>query len=140
VAAAVEAGRGLGARRAILLPVSVAAHSPLMADAADAMRRALADVPFADPDVPLLANADAAALTTGEACRAELVDHLTRGVDWVLAVETICAAGVDTFIEVGPGKVLSGLVRRIAPEATTIAVDDITTEHGLRSPGPTTQE
>jgi [acyl-carrier-protein] S-malonyltransferase len=140
VAAAVEAGRGLGARRAILLPVSVAAHSPLMADAADGMRRALADVPFADPDVPLLANADATPLTTGEACRAELVDHLTRGVDWVLAVETMRVAGVDTFIEVGPGKVLSGLVRRIAPEAATIAVDDITTEHGLRRPDTTTTQ
>lgn len=141
VAAAMEAARGLGARRAILLPVSVAAHSPLMADAAEGMRRALADVAFADPDVPLLANADATPLTTGETCRAELVDHLTRGVDWVLAVETMSAAGVDTFIEMGPGKVLIGLARRIVPEATTVAIDDITTEDGLRWPGTaTTQE
>jgi [acyl-carrier-protein] S-malonyltransferase len=140
VTSAVEAARSLGARRAILLPVSVAAHSPLMADAAEGMRRALADVTFADPDVPLLANADATLLTTGEDCRAELVEHLTLGVDWVRAVETMRATGVDTFIEVGPGKVLSGLVRRIVPEATTIAIDDITTEHGLRSPGLTAQE
>jgi [acyl-carrier-protein] S-malonyltransferase len=135
VAAAVDAARGLGARRAILLPVSVAAHSPLMADAAEGMRRALADVAFADPDMPLLTNADATLLTTGEACRAELVEHLTRGVDWVRAVEVMSAAGVNTFIEVGPGKVLSGLARRIAPEASIIAFDDITTEDGLRWPG-----
>ena len=63
---------------------------------------------FSDPRAPLLANADARPLTTGEECRAELVEHLTRGVDWVAAVETMTAAGVDTFVEVGPGKVLTG--------------------------------
>jgi [acyl-carrier-protein] S-malonyltransferase len=134
VESAVEASRGLGARRGIVLPVSVAAHSPLMADAAEGMRRALAEVRFADPHAPLLANADAAFLTDGEACREELIDHLTRGVDWVRAVEAMRAAGVDTFVEVGTGKVLSGLVRRIAPEARTIAIDDITTDGGLQSP------
>jgi [acyl-carrier-protein] S-malonyltransferase len=134
VESAVEASRGLGARRGIVLPVSVAAHSPLMADAAEGMRRALAEVRFADPLAPLLANADAAFLADGEACREELIDHLTRGVDWVRAVEAMRAAGVDTFVEVGTGKVLSGLVRRIAPEARTIAIDDITTDGGLQSP------
>jgi [acyl-carrier-protein] S-malonyltransferase len=136
VEAAVAAARELGARKAVLLPVSVAAHSPLMAEAADGMRQALADVPFADPVAPLLANADATLLTTGEACRAELVEHLTRGVDWVLAVESMGAAGTDTFIEVGSGKVLSGLVRRIAPDARIIAIDDITTDTGLQLPVP----
>jgi len=136
VETAVEAARDLGARRGLLLPVSVAAHSPLMAGAADGMREAIADVHFEDPVAPLLANADAAELTTGQDCRDELIDHLTRGVDWVRAVEAMRAAGVDTFIEVGPGKVLSGLVRRIAPEARTIAIDDITTDDGLRLPEP----
>ena len=140
--AAVEAARGLGARRAILLPVSVAAHSPLMAPAAAAMRLALAPVDFADPRAPLLANADARALTGGEACRNELVEHLTTGVDWVAAVGAMSAAGVTTFIEVGPGKVLTGLIRRIAPEATTIALDDPNAPQGLAPeallPDPTT--
>jgi [acyl-carrier-protein] S-malonyltransferase len=126
--AAIEAGteiaKELGARRAIVLPVSVAAHSPLMADAAEAMRAVLAAVTFADPTTPLLANADARPLTTGAACRAELVEHLTAGVDWVRAVETMAAAGVDTFIEVGPGRVLTGLTKRIAADATALALDD----------------
>jgi [acyl-carrier-protein] S-malonyltransferase len=126
--AAIEAGaeiaRELGARRAIVLPVSVAAHSPLMAEAAFAMREVLGTVDFATPSTTLLANADARALTTGDACRAELVEHLTTGVDWVRAVETMVAAGVDTFIEIGPGRVLTGLTKRIAPTADVIAVDD----------------
>ncbi len=94
VEAAVEAARGLGARRAIPLPVSVAAHSPLMAPAASAMRLTLAPLPFAAPRAPLVANADAHLLTTGEACRDELVEHLTTGVDWVAAVLAMRAAGV----------------------------------------------
>lgn len=122
--AAAELAKSLGAKRAIVLPVSVAAHSPLMAEAATAMRAILANVEFHDPHVPLLANADARAITTADGARAELVDHLTAGVDWVRAVETMLAAGVDTFVEVGPGKVLTNLVKRIAPEATTIALED----------------
>lgn len=126
--AAIEAGaeiaKALGAKRAIVLPVSVAAHSPLMADAAAGMRSVLAGIAFADPAMTLLANADARALTTGEACRGELVEHLTTGVDWVRAVETMAAAGVDTFIEVGPGRVLTGLTKRIATDAACLALDD----------------
>ena len=137
VEAAASAARDLGARRAMVLPVSVAAHSPLMAEAADGMRQALADVTFRAPTAPLLANADAIALSDGEACRDELIDHLTRGVDWVTAVETMVAAGTDTFVEVGPGKVLTGLVRRIDKNVTTVAIDDITTEGGLELPAST---
>jgi [acyl-carrier-protein] S-malonyltransferase len=124
VEAAAEIAKRLGARKTIVLPVSVAAHSPLMAAAADGMRKVLSDVQFADPAVPLLANADARELTTGEACRAELVEHLTTGVDWVRAVETMTAAGVTTFVEVGPGRVLTGLIKRIAPDAEAVALDD----------------
>ncbi|MFI5226095.1 MAG: ACP S-malonyltransferase [Candidatus Limnocylindrales bacterium] len=136
--AAVEASLGiareLGARRAIELPVSVAAHSPLMADAAAAMEAALADVPFEDPEPPLLANADARILRTGDACRRELVEHLTTGVDWVAAVERMLRDGVETFVEIGPGRVLSGLIRRIAPEATAIPTDDPAAQGGLADP------
>ena len=134
VEAAAGAAKGLGARLAKVLPVSVAAHSPLMAEAADGMQRALTAITFRDPRAPLLANADATPLTTGEACRAELIEHLTRGVDWVAAVEAMADAGVRTFVEVGPGKVLAGLVKRIDSEATIIAIDDITTEGGLVPP------
>jgi [acyl-carrier-protein] S-malonyltransferase len=141
VEAAAAASRDLGARRGLVLPVSVAAHSPLMADAATGMREALVHISFADPAAPLLANADGTLLRTAEACRAELIEHLTKGVDWVRAVESMSLAGVTTFIEVGPGKVLTGLVRRISPDATTVAIDDITTDSGLASPvAPATEE
>jgi [acyl-carrier-protein] S-malonyltransferase len=125
---AIEAGaalaKDLGAKRAIVLPVSVAAHSPLMAEAADGMRAAMAGVAFRDPSVPLLANADARPIETADACRAELVEHLTAGVDWIRAVERMAAAGVTTFVEIGPGRVLTGLIKRIAPDAEVIPGDD----------------
>jgi [acyl-carrier-protein] S-malonyltransferase len=124
IEAGAELAKGLGARRAVVLPVSVAAHSPLMAEAAAGMRGVLAGIAFHDPTVPLLANADSRVIDTAEACRAELVEHLTTGVDWVRAVETMVAGGVDTFIEVGPGKVLTGLIKRIAPDADALALDE----------------
>ena len=124
VDAAVAAAKGLGARRAVTLPVSVAAHSPLMSGAAAGMRAALAAVPFRDPVAPLLANADGSPLTTGEACRAELVEHLTTGVDWVAAVRAMSAAGVSVFVEIGPGRVLTGLGKRIALDAASVALDE----------------
>jgi [acyl-carrier-protein] S-malonyltransferase len=132
--AAAEIARELGARRAIVLPVSVAAHSPLMAEAAEAMRQTLAGIRFSDPSPPLLANADARSLTTGDACRAELVEHLTTGVDWVRAVETMARQGITTFVEVGPGRVLTGLNRRIAPDAEALATDDPAARDGLAVP------
>jgi [acyl-carrier-protein] S-malonyltransferase len=88
------------------------------------MRHVLADVAFRDPSVPLLANADARPITTAEGARAELVEHLTAGVDWVAAIERMTAAGVTTFVEVGPGKVLTGLIKRIAPDAEAVPADD----------------
>ena len=134
VEGAAEAAKGLGAKRAVILPVSVAAHSPLMASAADNMRRVLEPIAFAGPSAPLLANADARPLTTGEECRAELVEHLTRGVDWVAAVEAMTGGGVTTFVEVGPGKVLAGLIKRISVESHAVAVDDPSAPTGLSVP------
>jgi [acyl-carrier-protein] S-malonyltransferase len=124
IEAGAELARELGAKRAIVLPVSVAAHSPLMTEAAEGMRVALTGIDFRDPMPPLLANADASPLDTGEACRVELVEHLTSGVDWIRAVETMAAAGVTTFVEVGPGRVLTGLLKRIVPDAEVIPADD----------------
>jgi [acyl-carrier-protein] S-malonyltransferase len=132
--AAAVIARELGARKAIVLPVSVAAHSPLMAEAAADMREILAAVAFSDPSLPVLANADAQPLLDAEACRAELVDHLTAGVDWVAAVERMTAGGVTTFIEVGPGRVLTGLNKRIAPDAETFALDDPAADDRLAVP------
>ncbi len=98
------------------------------------MRAAIDAVTFRDPRSPLLANADARPLVTADACRGELVEHLTRGVDWICAVEAMKAAGVDTFLEAGPGKVLTGLVRRIAPDATAIALDEPAAPGAIRLP------
>lgn len=124
VEASVGIARDLGARRVVELPVSVAAHSPLMAEAAQGMARILAEITFRDPHPPLLANADATPILTADACRAELVNHLTTGVDWVGAIRAMRAQGVTTFIEIGPGQVLTGLVRRIADDAIVLALDD----------------
>lgn len=126
IEAGAELAKTLGAKRAIVLPVSVAAHSPLMAEAAEGMRAALTGIAFSDPVVPLLANADGRPIETAEACRAELVEHLTAGVDWIGIVERMTAAGVTTFVEVGPGRVLTGLIRRIAPDAEVVAAEDPT--------------
>jgi [acyl-carrier-protein] S-malonyltransferase len=134
IEAADEIARSLGARRVVVLPVSVAAHSPLMASAADGMRRALEPITFTDPQPPLLANADARTLDTADACRAELVDHLTTGVDWIGAVERMTRDGVERFVEIGPGRVLTGLIKRIAPDAEAIAVDDQTAPDRLFVP------
>jgi [acyl-carrier-protein] S-malonyltransferase len=134
IEAAAEIAKRLGAKRAIVLPVSVAAHSPLMAEAAEAMRAVLGSVEFREPTAALLANADARAILDGESARAELVEHLTAGVDWVAAVERMRADGVDTFIEVGPGKVLTNLIRRIDPGANAIALDDVLAGEGLDLP------
>jgi [acyl-carrier-protein] S-malonyltransferase len=102
-----------------------------MAEAADGMRETLAGVDVADPVIPLLANVDARPITTADGARTELVEHLTAGVDWVAAVERMTAAGVTTFVEVGPGKVLSGLIKRIAPEAEILSADDPATHDRL---------
>ena len=121
-APAIEAGaelaKTLGAKRAIVLPVSVAAHSPLMAEAAEGMRAVLATSSSSTTQgCRSSPTPTPAPITTADGARAELVEHLTAGVDWVAAVETMLAAGVDTFVEVGPGKVLTGLIKRIAPDA-----------------------
>jgi [acyl-carrier-protein] S-malonyltransferase len=134
VEASLELARTLGARRAIELPVSVAAHSPLMAEAARQMADVLASIEFHDPHPGGLANADARPIRTAAEARAELVEHLTAGVDWIRAVETMVADGVATFIEIGPGRVLTGLTSRIAGEATVIATDAPTNPDGLAVP------
>ena len=134
VEAAVASVKELGARRGIILPVSVAAHSSLMAEAAEGMTRVLAPIQFSAPQIPLLANSDARPITTADGARAELIEHLTRGVDWVAAVQRMTSDGVTTFVEVGPGKVLTGLIKRIAPEANALAVDETTAPGGIAVP------
>jgi [acyl-carrier-protein] S-malonyltransferase len=120
--------REQGARRVLPLKVSAAFHSPLMHSAAQEMQQALADVAIADPAVPLVANVNATPLHSADDVRAELVDQITSPVRWVASVRTMMAQGVDTFVEIGPGAVLSGLIKRIAPDSRLInlrGADDV---------------
>lgn len=111
-----------GVRRAMLLPVSAPFHCSLMQPAADAMRAALADVAMQAPVVPVMANVGAAPLSDVAAIRDSLVAQVTGTVRWREGVEAMAAAGVDRFVELGSGKVLAGLVKRIAPTATPLSV------------------
>ena len=111
-----------GAKRAMLLPVSAPFHCALMQPAAEAMRVALADVPMSAPRVPLVANVHAAPITDPDAIRDSLVLQVTGSVRWRESVEWMAANGVDRFLELGAGKVLTGLVKRIAPGASGMAI------------------
>jgi [acyl-carrier-protein] S-malonyltransferase len=114
---AVEVAKARGIKRAMLLPVSAPFHCALMAPAADAMAEALAADKPAAPVVPLIANVSAAKATRPDDIVDLLVRQVTATVRWRESVQTMTALGVDSFIELGAGKVLTGLVRRIAPDA-----------------------
>jgi [acyl-carrier-protein] S-malonyltransferase len=117
-----------GVKRAILLNVSAPFHCALMGPAADAMREALAGVSMRAPSVPVYANVTAGPLSDPEAIRAALVAQVTGTVRWAESVAAMAAAGVDRFHELGAGKVLTGLVKRIAPGAAASAIgtaDDV---------------
>ncbi|MBW9066078.1 ACP S-malonyltransferase [Rhizobium herbae] len=112
-----------GAKRAILLPVSAPFHSALMAPAADAMREALATVAKSNPAVPLLANVRAAPVTDAQVIASLLVEQVTGQVRWRETVEWFAANDVKTLYEIGSGKVLTGLARRIDKTVTGSAVN-----------------
>lgn len=115
---AIAVAKTRGAKRAVLLPVSAPFHCALMQPAADAMRDALASVTISAPKAPLVANVTAGPITDPEAIRARLVEQVTGAVRWRESVAFMAGSGVDRFIEIGAGKVLSGLVKRIAAEAS----------------------
>ncbi len=119
---AVGIARARGAKRALLLPVSAPFHCALMQPAADAMAEALAATPVAAPRVPVIANVTAAPVTDPAAIRRLLVAQVTGRVRWRESVQAMAAAGVDGFWEVGAGKALSGMIRRIAGDAATRAI------------------
>jgi [acyl-carrier-protein] S-malonyltransferase len=125
---AVEIARGRGARRAILLSVSAPFHCSLMQPAADAMASALARVDIAPPAVPLVANVCAAPISDPNEIRRRLVEQVTGTVRWRESVAFMAGQGVTRFVELGAGKVLSGLVKRNAPGAEAVSVctpDDV---------------
>ncbi|MEZ5731539.1 MAG: ACP S-malonyltransferase [Paracoccaceae bacterium] len=130
---AVEIAKAKGAKRAILLPVSAPFHCALMAPAAKAMAAALVGVEIKAPLVPLVANVRAEAVSAPDEIRRLLVEQVTGSVRWRESVEWMTATGVNEFWEVGAGKALSGMIRRIAKEAECRAVgapDDVVAAKG----------
>ncbi len=124
VSRAVEAAPGRGAKRAILLPVSAPFHCELMAPARERLSPDLEAVPFADLSCPLVSNVDARSLWRGADARDRLIRQVTAPVRWEASVREMARQGARVFIEIGPGRVLSGLVKRILPEARTHQVED----------------
>jgi [acyl-carrier-protein] S-malonyltransferase len=114
--------QGRGAKRVVALPVSAPFHSPLMVPAREGLAPVLAALDFADLHVPLYTNVDAVPVINGAVIREGLVRQVDAPVRWVELVQRMVAAGFDTFVEVGPGSVLSGLIRRIARDTATIQV------------------
>ncbi|NND18640.1 MAG: ACP S-malonyltransferase, partial [Silicimonas sp.] len=119
---AVELAKEAGAKRAVMLPVSAPFHCALMTPAAGEMARALNDVDITEPKVPLVANVLAAGVHNASLIRSLLVDQVPGRVRWRTSVEWMVEHGVDTFWEVGAGKALSGMIRRISKDAETRTV------------------
>jgi [acyl-carrier-protein] S-malonyltransferase len=120
-----EMAKGRGAKRVIPLPVSAPFHCDLMAPARDRLAADLARVRFSDLQFPLITNVDAQEVRAGAAARDALVRQVCAPVRWVESIRLLAESGVDRFIEVGPGKVLGALVRKIAPGAQTYSVDGV---------------
>jgi len=126
--AAVEKAAALckakGARRTVMLPVSAPFHCALMQPAQEEVARVLATIEMHDPRIPVAANVTGGLVTTADAARDALIRQVTGAVRWVDCVQSLKAAGADLFIEVGPGKVLCGLLKQIDPALRYLNVED----------------
>jgi [acyl-carrier-protein] S-malonyltransferase len=120
----VAAAKEAGARRAMALPVSAPFHCSLMEPAAERLAPILEDLAFRDPRWPVYTNVDGTAVTRAPEARSALIRQVASPVRWVDEVRAMVESGIETFVEVGPGKVLSGLVRRIHRGADVHAVED----------------
>ena len=121
---AADLAKSRGAHRAIPLPVSGAFHTPLMQSAVDGMSEVIATLAFSDPVVPIIGNTTAQPLTTADLIKEELVRQLCNCVQWQRSIEYMIVGGVSTFIEIGPGKVLTGLIKRIDKSVELINIGD----------------
>lgn len=121
---AVELAKEAGAKRAVILPVSVPSHCDLMKPAAEKLAERLAAINVSAPQIPVINNADVSKAADADAIRDALVRQLYSPVRWVETVQAMAGEGVDTLIECGPGKVLVGLNKRIVKEMNTIALFD----------------
>lgn len=130
---AIDVARAKGARRAISLDVSGAFHSSLMQWARRGLKRVIDVLHFHNPRIPIIANTTAKPLIRANAVRAELQNQLCRCVHWQKSVEFMRDEGVSTFVELGPGDVLTGLIQRICPDAKAFKLNDIIALEGARS-------
>jgi [acyl-carrier-protein] S-malonyltransferase len=121
---AIEIAKKKGCKKAVPLPVSVPVHTPLMQKAADRLAADLAAIAWADLRMPLINNAEAKPIVKATDIQASLVRQLPSSVLWENSVRVMAEMGVKTFVEIGPGTVLSGLIRRIVPQAATLNVND----------------
>jgi [acyl-carrier-protein] S-malonyltransferase len=121
---AIEIAKAKGCKKAVPLPVSVPVHTPLMQRAADRLASDLAAISWSDLRMPLINNAEAKSILKARDIQPSLVRQLPSSVLWEDSVRAMAAMGIKTFVEIGPGTVLSGLIRRIVPEAVTMNVHD----------------
>jgi len=121
---AVEVASQLGAKRAVILAVSAPFHSPLMMPAQEKLEKNLRDTQFSKLQVPLVTNVDADTIETGDEAREALIRQVTMPVRWEASVRLLIDEGVNTFVEVGPGRVLTGLLRQIERSVAALNVED----------------
>jgi len=121
---AMELATEAGARRVVRLPVSIASHSPLMSGVAARMGELIGKAPLRPPRFPIVANVTAAPITTVAEVRTELKTQVERPVNWTRSVRAMIDGGATTFVEIGPGQVLGGLIKRISREVTIVSGQD----------------
>lgn len=121
---AIELAKAAGCRRAISLPVSAPFHSPMMKEAGVALLKRLADTPMQEASVPVYRNVDAQLHGNVDSIRQKLSEQVYSSVEWVKIIESMVAAGVTDIVECGPGKVLTGLIKRITPEVKLYNLTD----------------
>jgi [acyl-carrier-protein] S-malonyltransferase len=119
---AMELAKSRGARRVVPLAVSGAFHSPVMAPATEGLTQAVDAAPIEDARVPLISNITAQPLTSAADLRAELAQQIASPVQWTRTIEHLAGQGIETFVEIGAGQVLAGLIRRIAKDIPVVAV------------------
>jgi [acyl-carrier-protein] S-malonyltransferase len=113
-----------GATKTVRLPITIASHSPLMARAAAQFGEIIAHLPLRQPRIPIVANITGQLLTSADDVRRELGDHILRPVQWTSSVVEMIARGSAEFLEIGPGQVLTGLIRRIDKQVKVITLND----------------
>ncbi|MBI4298807.1 MAG: ACP S-malonyltransferase [Chloroflexi bacterium] len=130
---ALDMATARGAKRVIPLQVSGAFHSSLMEPAREGLVEAISSLEFQDPQIPIVANCTGQPLTTARSIKEELISQICSCVQWKRSIKYMVSSGVSSFLEVGPGKVLSGLVKRINQDARVASVSDMTSILSLSS-------